>query len=1293
MCTLPCIVDTACGNAYLLCSPELALPFVTSSSRGRVRLADGSVCQLQKSVIGKLRIGGRETRRCELGVIQTDATQPTAILFGRELLSAFNINTRGATQVLMRSGGDEVILYDASGPVDVTDTIRRVFESIDEPLPDATLQGVVPLVAPATLERLESSVRLPIAPDDQALLDRALAELSRAPPQPLSCCPGRVSLAPLNSLEGIRSMPDTVDQQYSFFLSLDHQPATSPNGPPPRLYASRVFNTLPDEDKRAFKDQVDAYVQSSWWTPTDQANARKHGPVANVFAIRQGPKVRLVIDYRERNKTYPSTTSPPLISFSVALMRTMPRGNIYIADAASAFYRVRSSPTWTHCGPLGDFLCHRMGFGVSYGPEVLQSTYGTLWRLYSKVAPNSTGVLFVDDSWVHEAAPSTVSSGVPALLHLMSRCGFNVDRKKFQVLTVETDKPVEFMGMQFFNTKRTGSWYRGITCPRSSMTAKHFEDLMLRPTRAQVYALCGEFSYDATREHLAEKIISDLLRSITGSYGGTTKAAWRQPLDLDSFSGPDRLLYESLIRWAKELVDSTKPCCHLIPVAPTQDRMNLRLFSDASHAGGSFIIQFSPNIASATWHTIWGDAWFWKKGEQNRHCNRLEATSLYRGLRACSKFIEFQASSRLGQLSIPVHLAAFCDSSTAVSWSRKPPNSESFESREIERASAGLRSECHHLRKLCTSFTLQHLSGHLNADADTLSRLLERPCGLQGHESITLASLIRKRNEARTPKRAERAAEPSDAVLLVRPSRVGEPVLSELVASESFDLAHALETFRFLASVVQSWKRVTDDLRRGQGGGGRVPFGNDDSIVACDIDFTELFARSAQALIAQRQRFTANPFSALPSGVIEHTRFQVDGSFSRTFVIPKEAEACQRLIIKHFHRLIHHRGAKHTASSIKGFWIEHLTAATHRVVSSCVRCAIKNAVRSWALPAQTLPREVSQPAFTRLAMDFLHLEKTTVCSFVCIDTGLFCLLLANPNTTSTDAAVDALRRLSNRFYVTVRHIRADRASAFTSPLFRSKLVKEGFDPTLHLDFTTPEAPYTNPVERLHRETLSIIRCQKFLRLCIVDSCHPWSKQEKLDEISHIINTRPIGWYAEDGDEDVLTPAKLAFSGSGVFNKTHLVRLRKYFYERCFEILRRVHHSPTTYPRRSSLIIGQRCLLFNPTSKLSAPYQLAKVIDIVRPYIVVRTSEGQEKTVGANQLAALPLFEDDRAPYDVSRCGARVAIDYAGVIFHGTVVKDLGRLVEVCWDPISGVEWSNEYILWSASGGGHVASRD
>ena len=1232
---VPCIVDTGCGGAYLLVPTGTSTAFATTPFQSEALLADGTVSRISlcvRLVITILSV----TRNVTLKVLESSVDAQVSVLFGRELLAIFGIDTESGCRVKL----GRHLLYDSEDlDVYADDIIRRV---LDEAPPAGLVD--LPPPHPASADR----VVLPVDSSVEESIERLLTSLVDAPPQPLPRCEGTMCLRRVRPNEQL----DTPEQKFVFELDLDQSRVQKfTHGFPTRLYAQNMFNRLSPAHRVEVNSLIDDYVKNGWWTKATRSDCK--GPPANVFGVCQKQKLRLVCDLRNYNEGFPSTTlDQPFIPFSLSLLRLVP-GNVVIGDCRSAFYRVHLvHPLWVHCGDYGDFLCSRMTFGLSMGPEGLQQSLGVLWRLFSRWVPNGCGSLFVDDFWIHSP---TVSSDCARFLSLIGKCGFDVPQRKFQQLGSERNpSSVSVLGVNISYQANTST----LSCERSRLQSGVAILDLPNPTKAQLFGLAGLLAYDPGKSHTAAKVCGDLLRSVSGK----VSCEWNVPLDFSQFDPVEAQLYTAAMAWARELIASDSTCSHSVPVLDGSSPLLLRLMTDASHCGGAYVLQFRPSD-SDSWTTVYTDAWFWKRAESTYHCNRLEAVCLFRGLSMLSRFIEFFLSSQFGIRKPHCVVSAYTDSSTSLAWALSGSSSQGFESRHIGRLCDGLHQEILHLRKLC-SFSLQHISGDANFEADALSRILERPAGTE-----TLGSLLRKRQKSAAP------AKVPDTVRRLADESLP---LAEVVAADSYDVPQAIYKFALLRFVLRTWS-----LLRGVGEGTlattpTLPEGGSDQ------DFQQ-FCRSFQSGPTPASEFLTNPFRRSPAGIIEHVRVDFNGEVVVTSFVPKRAIATQRLIVRTYHRLCYHRGASFTGNFIKLFWLEARTAAVQSVIKCCFRCAVKNARVQWSLTTNTFPRQLELAPFSRMCIDHLHMEKVIVVSVMCIDTGVLALLATPNNSTSIDDSIVALRRLFNRYSLSVRLIHCDQASSFTSPKFAASLSQLG-QSQVEISLTTPGSPYTNPVERLHREVLSIVRSEKFLRKCVLD---PTRTQDSLDEIASIVNQRPLGRH---NDDEILTPAKLAWGGYAT--STRLPELRKYFYEHCFNDLRRVG-TVNRQQRRGSIMVGQFALLYSPaSSKLTAPFQLCKITDIQSSYMIVRTSDGISKKVGSNQLAPLdpriPLDSSPPSPYDVSRIGARVASSFVDVThsnepteFLGDVVAEYSDLVEVAWLPTAGRTWHNELVPWGA----------
>jgi hypothetical protein len=1222
-----CIVDTACGQGYLLVPPHIQNPFVTKEINDSLCAVNGTKTQVNEEVSLLMTIGNR-CRVVNLRVLATPIDEELSVLCGRYILELFDIATQGGRSVTMGCTS----LRDARN-----DTVRRCIESgsLQEDISDFTTTDVLP--------RPNDRVIPHTRPSDIANVEKLLDGLVRSGVQPLPRCAGRMEFRSLRPGEA----QDTPEQTHTFELCLDHRPFEDSHV---RLYARAVFNKLSLEHRHSFRSQITEYEQNGWWVRAPQSVCRDQsaGPPANVFGIVQKDKFRLVCDLKPFNRHYPSTTTEqPHIPYSLALLRIQPGGTIIVGDCSSAFYRVRlARPLWLHCGEEGDYLCYRMAFGLSMGPEGLQQSLGVLWRLFGLTSAG-VGSLYVDDFWMR--LPDEKKEDYHRCLYLLLRCGFDVPNKKFQVLSKE-NRELKVFGRVIEYVEEAGNFS---TSTRCCDYRQEVLDLASREnfSRSDVFSIAGALAYDPLKTHVDAKICGDLLRSVSGRMS----PEWHTKL---APSGMEAALLSSLLAWSRDLVRERRDCSHILECWK-KDHFDFVINTDASHTGGGAVIRCRGQA-----NPLYTDAWVWNSGHMSYHCNRLEAMALFRTLRVTNHFIEFLISAQFGGQKPAISVTVLTDSTTALAWALKGHNSHGYESRSIDRLCDGLRDEILHMRKRCI-VNLGHTSGTVNVEADNLSRILDRE--VDGRKLGDLLRLRAKRK--RTPSAA--------AIEAVRRTIGSRMCLAESVTGESYDIFQAIETFGTLRLLISAWRNRGTRFQSVDTSSSSPPSDRADPDYDDFGTNRDLFCKSAQGSAVSIP--SSNPFYKSNSGVVEHHRTKFDGSVEISAYIPKSCPLIQRCVVRTFHRISNHRGSRYTASCIKYFFLEGRQAAIRSTLQSCLRCAVKNARVQWSLSTCTFPRELNLPTFARICIDHLHLDRVVVLSIMCIDTGVISLIYGKAVTV--EHSIEALQVLINRYGVTLNRIHCDQASCFTSPRFVSALAKVGQNP--EISFTVPNAPYTNPVERLHAEVRSIIRTSKFKQRCMIEE---QNVQETLDVISNIINQRPIG-VCEDGSE-ILTPAFMAWGSRWSTKK--LPDLRKYFYEHCFDTLRRSHL--TSKQRRGSVVIGARALVYDPSaSKITPPFSLCKIIDIVGNYIVVKTNDGKTRKVGSAQLAPLsipahPDFVTPR-PTDVSRVGARIGMTYveggAPREFFGQVVGDHCDQVEIQWDPRDETTWPNELVSWGA----------
>ena len=1238
-----CIVDNGCGLGYLLVPSGMTVPFATSPCKSRALLAQGDVVNISCSLVCCLSVNvgsGSVSKEVTLRVMQSSSDDELSVLFGRHLLEEFEIETRGANLVKL---GRHILFK--------RDIVRRV-NAVDTDDPgEIEVEGIVNL--PSAKAR-PNAVSLPLDSQSEKEVDRLLSLLSDAGPQPMLHCPGSVCLRRIDPQSAVTL--DTTDQTHFFELSLK---SFGKQFSPSRLYAGAMIRTLNPSQQHKVGEAVEEYVKAGWWSSIPEGCPEPPIPVSNVFAVPKGDHdIRLVCDMRELNKSYPSTVSDqPQIPLSLSLLR-LRMGCVAVGDCRSAFYRVRlSQPVPLFVGPFGMYHCYRMCFGLSFGPEGLQSSLGVLFQLLQLVW-KVVGSLYVDDFWIN-GDPDT--RALSLFLKLLSRCGFDVPESKFQLLTSER------RSITLFGIKITFEEERSIVdCNRSGL----LEDsrLMLsdpirrsRLSKSDVFAVAGKIGYDPARCHCEGKVVADVLRSIAGS----VQTDWNLPIDQDEL--PDKVLFESLLDWAVEIIqrECSGTCRHVIPRSKTP--LCLRMSSDACNSGGAFCLEILS--VNDQWSVLLEDAWTWKRQEGSYHSNRLEAMALFRSLRVLSSWIEFHGKAAPGE-DKPV-ISVLTDSKSALAWATIGPSSavtSGYESRAIMRLSQALALELSHVRSLVGEdrVAISHVVGSENA-ADRASRILERPASRAPASSI--ASLVHKRfariSKEKAAKRKSKSAE-ADVVRRFQALQTGDE-LAEQIASQSYDIKQAVWYIQLLRHVIRCWRNNSE-------GRARFPsptFDDDDIAVLCSSAL-----KTDEGLERSGNRSSLRPG---PYGSMEHFRIDFNGQPVRTFYIPKSARAVVDLIVRSAHREARHRGVDHTCSLVGSsalpFFVEGLKTKAAKAIRDCFRCAVKNQPAPViGSNGHTFPREINLPTFTRISCDVLFIESKKVLSVMCLDTGFLALLLIS--SAKIDDCLSGLRRLTNRFGVVIKYVRADRS--FKSSRFSDAL------PGAVVSLTAPDTPYTNPVERLHAQARSILRSEKFLRRCVIGDSE-LEAQDALDQIAAVVNSRPLGRYSENGREGILTPAVIAFGTSMKTNE--LFELREYFYKCVFLELRRVRSSANN--GGPQFHVGQRALYFND-NKSEPRFELCRVTDVRPPYFLIMLIGSEEPkrelVVGRGRLCPLELpFLDESKPMDVSRVGANISamfeFDGEAQEFFGMVVSDKNGEIKIRWkDP----RWTrSEFIDWRA----------
>lgn len=799
------------------------------------------------------------------------------------------------------------------------------------------------------------------------------------------------------------------------------------------------------------------------------------------------------------------------------------------------------------------------------GPEGLRASLGKLWKLWQTQLAAGPGYasLFVDDFFISGEA-SSAKKDLGRLLHLLGICGYEVSAEKFQ----DNSPAVRLLGVQI--ERRESSVI--IRCEdRREETQEKLRRLYTHVTKKDVFALAGVLGYDVILNHPESRIIADLLRSVVGKY----RDDWKRTLALQP---EDQQFVKHLLDWAMEIM--TSPACSHV-TEPQRDKIRFRLETDASKYGFAYVLKHVS--ASGKPCLVHEGTGRWKKAQLNYHVNRWEGYALLMGLRTLSMFLQFLNESRLGGELPIVEIAAYTDSTTALSWAKRGSidcqvSYKSLEYRSILMLAEALKQEMDLLTALGATVTLTHIEGTGNSDADRLSRLLYRPIGGEPMGALLNA----KKTEIETAAAVKDDEEP----------------LIELLARDSYDLRQLLHR---LACLRTGHARL----------GGRL----DDWIDALDpwgeenLTFLGKIAQRA-GVIPHRKQYVER------EGILIHEQTAFNGRTKKQIVIPAGLGELKVLILKYYHRKNGHRGKRYDIgnSSDVPFYLEgiHTTATT--VIRRCITCSVKNApMRSgFAAPVQTIARDTSLPPFTRVSIDFLHHKLETIFSALCTDTGaVFLTMVDRP---SAAGAIQGMKRLSRIYCVQYARIHSDNAQALSN---RFRALAKSEWPGAEFSNTAPYASHQNPVERAHRDVWSVLRARKFSKL-LTEETGPLNN-EILEEVGYILNRRPLGVYR---DGTVITPAVLAWGASYGRDGESLQTLKKYFYEEIFHMFRR-RHLPSRYMRRNAVSVGQIVLAqLGPVSdKMEFSHTIGKIVAMTGNVVTVKNSSA---TFNVASNAVVPL---------------------------------------------------------------------
>ena len=749
---LDVVVDTGAGFGYLLWPDSLPWTWESRQVDMKVAMANGQVSPIDKILNASLRVGHQDYA-IELRVLGTSNPMPS-ILCGRHLIQQFGLTICGSSRLLSREG---LCLFD-SVPASCPNTVgvdQTVLPDFGNDTAALVLEGFSDMARPTEVD--EDSVIPPKEHCDSKLADAILSQVASSGDMPMLYCPSATL-----KLEEIKPVDcDLPDQTHQFRLSLT-LPASLANR---KSYSYSLYCRLPVQQKNQFDELVSEYVKAGWWSRIQPKELKDICP-ADVFLHKGGTsKARLVCDFRPFNALFKDVSSTvPLIDHLLLLLRTESLPYVFLGDCSKAFYRVALSPPLPLRAGPNVFMCSRVSFGLSMGPETLRCSLGLLmnaWR--AAVSPSERGFLsvYIDDFQLLCNCPNLPWS----LLHLLRRCGFAVSKKKFQM-----GFPLKVFGTVLDRNPRSdGVVSVAAMSPPLENLASIVDQVKKAPTKRLVFELAGRVGYDPLKTAPTLRLIADLTRSLAGR----SRVKWDSPLQFPNTES--QKMFEELISWLGNAAEERQSQIYYTETG--HQLPNLTLSTDASIFGYGYTVEFNKHLVQQSAHA-------WKASQFSYHSNRLEGLALLTGMRTVAKFLEFRKSVAFGSFPTP-SIEVRSDSKSALAWAhgRPPTDVKGLEYRMIIRLQAALTEELTVLKSLSSACAATHLPGEENP-ADALSRLLYRTVS-----GKTMGSILR--------------GSPIEKVLLLE-----SPDHSfEALARTSLNYEHLLEKVEFALQIFRSWSQ------------------------------------------------------------------------------------------------------------------------------------------------------------------------------------------------------------------------------------------------------------------------------------------------------------------------------------------------------------------------------------------------------------------------------------------------------------------------------------------------------
>jgi hypothetical protein len=1161
----PAILDSGAGFNYFI--GKVPQGFWLDSTHNTVSLADGTLRQIKYLVWLKPNLVSLNTNKtidlpmALFRVLDTNSVS-SSVIIGRNTMSDWNINIFGAHVAFIGK------------------------ECISESLPKSATDYNV------YLNQVSDSglVRIILSDEDREYFIMMLDNIAKKSWVPVQFCPGFKFRLRRASKSDLFDSPDQL-----FIPEVMIPDITDHNTSVQKSYAIPFFNKLDSESKQVYTDLVNKYVNSSWWEPSVKPGVNEL-PAANVFMIKKNEKSRLVVDFRQLNSVLPKVSSEsPSLWHVLTTVRLFTSDCLITADVRAAFYKTRlNNASLSLSSGIGYFKSNRMVFGVSFGPGGLLSTLGSIITecRNDSNTPACILPLWVDDM-LFVGVNKNIVRATKITLSATSLTGFDVERSKFKAVCSpskfseistlcqkeQIDIPIvdsaDILGMHvsFVNDSIIFSCNRAarLSSVKSWITQLRSSGKF---TKGEVFGNAGSLSYDPLLCHPEERVCSDALRSLIGSF--FSKFTYKDTLSISLFP-PDKLAaFWMLINWAEKLSSDSPICAHSSPCF-SGNSVTINVSCDASMNGAGIVINSSDAILGEV-------AWMWKPAERVSHSNVRELTCLQRGVRMVLELVEYYqktSSSSLKSARQKWHINIVSDNQASVAWSNGHvltlQNSRIVEKRAILRRLSAISDELQILKSLA-SVSLSHISGQSNNRADYLSRLLDVRCFSSNLGSILSDRTTYTESDSASPVEKSDSPNGNDLPDIVSTglTKVHHTIADEMLSQE-IDVVSAINTIDSMRYFLDSnYSQLPDDNLRNvkdvihgssadiaardcfslndlthrftvlrccfeilklNGKGRSLRFVEDDvnQFVTTQDEALLDIARSAQLGDCKLSLYLSGATKPPVSGpivlsddksVLLFRTGLPSGTEIFQLVIPNSSNYLCKLIVRDAHKNATHSGAEATAFSITKFHITGVRQLAKTIVSKCLTCRILRAKRSLPVPPGITKFNLDdlskhQP-YTVAAIDYLNLGSfgkvlTCTCTFSRHTTWVLV------DSESINTTIKTLRLLKLQLGGLKRVI-CDQAAYFRSNNF-SKQISDELGCTVSL--LSSRSPWEGGHEQHHHIGLqkikTILATKNYKDLSLSD------KNEIIAKVTLLLNTRPLNIPLSNSEYAVpLTPDLLAY---------------------------------------------------------------------------------------------------------------------------------------------------------------------